>query len=67
MAFLVALSALATSLKPIADRFSPVSGWVLAGIGIIAALISVLSMILGLVLKWIEANAAKHRQTSSNV
>jgi len=62
MTFLVALSALITSLTPIVKRFSAVGGWVLVGIGITAAVIAVLSMALGWVLGWIEANAAKHRQ-----
>ena len=66
MAFLVALSALVTSLKPIVDRFSLAAGWVLAGLGIAAALISVLSVVVGWMLTWIEANAAKHRQMVSS-
>jgi hypothetical protein len=41
MAFLVALSALVISVKPIVDRFSTAGGWVLAGIGITAATTSV--------------------------
>lgn len=62
MAFLVALSALATSLKPIVDRYSYAGGWVLAGIGIVAAATSIISVFVGWMLKWIDANAAKHRQ-----
>ena len=62
MAFLVALSALATSLKPIVDRYSHAGGWVLTGIGIVAASTSIISVFVGWMLKWIEANAAKHRQ-----
>jgi len=62
MTFLVALSALITSLTPIVKRFCADGGWVLVGIGITAAVIAVLSMALGWVLGWIEANAAKHRQ-----
>jgi len=62
MSFLVALSALVTSLMPIVNRFSAIGGWVLVGIGITAAIIAVLSMALGWVLGRIEANAAKHRQ-----
>ena len=62
MALLVALSALVTSLKPIVDRYSYAAGWLLTGIGIIAAAISILSVIAGWMLKWIDANAARHRQ-----
>jgi uncharacterized membrane protein YozB (DUF420 family) len=67
MAFLVALSALVISVKPIVDRFSTAGGWVLAGIGITAATTSVLSIVVGWMLTRIEANAAKHRQTNSSV
>jgi len=62
MAFLVALSVLAISLKPIVDRSSQAGGWVLAGIGIVGAMTSLLLVIVGWILKWIDANVAKHRQ-----
>ena len=62
MALLVALSALVTSLKPIVDRYSYAAGWLLTGIGIIAAAISILSVFAGSMLKWIDNNAARHRQ-----
>lgn len=62
MAFLVALSALLTSVKPIVDRFSVAGGWVLAGVGITAAMISVTYSLVTWILTWIQANAAKHRQ-----
>ena len=62
MAFLVALSALFTSVQPIVDNFSKTGGWVLTGLGIIAALVSILSVLLGYALEKFEANSAKLRQ-----
>jgi hypothetical protein len=62
MAFLVALSALVTSSKPIVDKFSPTASWVLTAVGIAAAATSILSVFAGWMLQWIDANAAKHRQ-----
>lgn len=62
MALLVAFSALFTSLKPIVDKYSTSAGWVLTAVGIVAAAISILAFFADLMLKWIDANAAKHRQ-----
>ncbi|TFK32763.1 hypothetical protein BDQ12DRAFT_670822 [Crucibulum laeve] len=62
MTSLAALSALLASLKPLVDRSSTTAGLVLAGIGITAATISVFSVVVDWMLKWIEANAAKNRQ-----
>jgi hypothetical protein len=63
MALLVAVSALVTSLKPIVDKYlNPAVGWVLTGVGIVAAATSILSVFAGWMLKWIDSNAAKHRQ-----
>lgn len=62
MTFLIAVSALFASLKPIADRYSSVVGWVFAGIGIIAALVSLLSTFVGWGLSQIEARGAKYHQ-----
>ena len=62
MALLVALSALFTSIKSIVDHFSTTGGWVLTGLGIVAALVSILSVLLGYALEKFEANSAKLRQ-----
>ncbi|TFK33928.1 hypothetical protein BDQ12DRAFT_727355 [Crucibulum laeve] len=62
MSALAALSALFASLQPIIDRKSRIGGLILAGIGITAATISVFSLVVDWMLKWIEANAAKNRQ-----
>jgi len=62
IALLVALSAFVTSLKPIVDRYSQAAGWLLAGIGIVSAKISILSVFAGWMLRWIDANAARLRQ-----
>jgi hypothetical protein len=68
MAFLVALSALFTSVQPIVDRFSKIGGWVLTGLGIVAALVSIFSVLLGYALENFEANSAKLRlKNSSNI
>ncbi|TFK38766.1 hypothetical protein BDQ12DRAFT_99658 [Crucibulum laeve] len=62
MSALAALSALLASLQPIVDRQSRIGGLILAGVGIVAATISVLSLVVDWMLKWIESNAARHRQ-----
>jgi len=62
LALLVALSAFVTSLKLIVDRYSQVAGWLLTGIGIVSAAISILSVFAGWMLRWIDANAARLRQ-----
>lgn len=62
LAFLVALSALFASLHPIVSKYSSVGGWVLAGIGVLAGLISVVAVFVAWVLTWVEAHAAKERQ-----
>ena len=60
MAFLIALSALATSVKPLVDKASTVAGLVLAGVAIFAAAVSVLVFVIGIALKWIEGNSARY-------
>jgi len=62
LAFLVALSALSASVQPIVDKYTEVGGWVFAIIGIISALVSVVSVMFGRILRWVEANAARLKQ-----
>lgn len=62
MAFLIAISALLASLKPIVDRKTTIGGWVLAGLGVTAATITIVSVVIGWGLHRLEAKAAKHRQ-----
>jgi hypothetical protein len=58
----VALSALSASLQPIVDKYTEAGGWVFAIIGVASALISVVSVLFGQLLKWVEGNAARLKQ-----
>jgi len=62
LAFLVALSAMFASLQPIVSKYTSVGGWVFAGVGVLAALISVLTVFVAWILTRVEAHAAKERQ-----
>ncbi|KIJ35899.1 hypothetical protein M422DRAFT_261855 [Sphaerobolus stellatus SS14] len=62
LTFLVALSAFVASLRPLLNRVNGIAGIVLAAVGITAGLVSLLTVLIDWMLRWIEANAAKHRQ-----
>lgn len=62
MTFLIALSALFASLQPVVDKYNTAAGFVFAGIGILAAIISLLALIVEWVLGMAEARRARYRQ-----
>lgn len=61
LTFLIGFSAFLTSLKPIVDPHSPKTGLGLAIVGIITAMVSIVSLLIGWGLERIEATAAKYR------
>lgn len=54
LGFLVAFSAVVTALQPIVQLASSAAAWVLTGLGIVAALIAVVSVLLEQVVKRME-------------
>ncbi|KAF9002211.1 hypothetical protein BDQ17DRAFT_1409722 [Cyathus striatus] len=66
MTFLISLSALLAALQPIVSNSNKLFGWILAGIGVLSGLISVLAVLISWALGWIEVNAARRRQYHEN-
>ncbi|KDR67391.1 hypothetical protein GALMADRAFT_273212 [Galerina marginata CBS 339.88] len=62
--FLIALSALFAALQPIVGKYTAVGAWILAIIGVLSGLISVVAVSFGWLLTRIEAQAAKARQST---
>jgi len=66
MGFLIALSALFAALQPIVGKYTSTGAWVLAVIGVLSGLISVVAVSFGWLLTRIEAQAAKKRQATGD-
>lgn len=62
MAFLVAMSALFASAQPIVAHFNGKAIWIFVALGILAALISIISMMIEWLLEEVEVYSAKLRQ-----
>ncbi|KAF9004992.1 hypothetical protein BDQ17DRAFT_1541022 [Cyathus striatus] len=67
MIFLVTISALFAALQPVVGHFTPLGGFILAGIGILSGLVSLMAFFVGWVLGYVESHAAQQRQSHPEI